>query len=165
MAAPMRGGRDIEAVSTPRGTDPIDRLMARLARVQQRGADRWSARCPSHDDRGPSLSIRGLSDGRVLVHCFAGCPPADVLAAVGLTLADLFPDRLDHHRPAERKPWRDASLEALQALTDEVNVTFVTACLIAGGIELTAAELDRMTLAAERCNAALLLVEGGRNHV
>jgi hypothetical protein len=37
--------------------------------------------CPAHDDRSPSLS---LSDGEraLLVHCFAGCEPRDVLAAL-----------------------------------------------------------------------------------
>jgi len=30
-------------------------------------------RCPSHDDREPSLSIRDGDDRKVLVHCHAGC--------------------------------------------------------------------------------------------
>jgi hypothetical protein len=34
----------------------------------------WTARCPAHDDRNPSLSITEDRDGRVLLHCFAGCP-------------------------------------------------------------------------------------------
>jgi putative DNA primase/helicase len=38
-------------------------------------------RCPAHDDRNPSLSLR---DGkrRLLVCCFAGCEARDVLAAL-----------------------------------------------------------------------------------
>ncbi|MFO1102477.1 MAG: toprim domain-containing protein [Methylocystis sp.] len=45
-------------------------------------------RCPvaSHGngrgDRNPSLSIRDGDDGRLLVHCFAGCDPLDVLDAL-----------------------------------------------------------------------------------
>jgi len=46
------------------------------------------ARCPAHDDRDPSLSV-SVKDGRVLVHCFAGCAPDAVLGAVGLTWKDL----------------------------------------------------------------------------
>jgi DNA primase len=38
----------------------------------QAGGD-WMARCPAHDDHNPSLSIRVGNDGRVLVHCHAGC--------------------------------------------------------------------------------------------
>jgi hypothetical protein len=153
-ALPVRAGAD----------SPIDRLLSRLEGVKQTGADRWIARCPAHDDRRPSLGIRQTDDGRLLIHCWAGCSAAEIVHGAGLELADLFPERPEHHRPAERKPWRDAGLEALRALTDEANVTFVTACLVAGGIELTDAELDRMTLAAERCNAAVALLEGGRRH-
>ena len=35
----------------------------------------WMARCPAHDDRAPSLSIRDADDGKVLVHCHAGLRP------------------------------------------------------------------------------------------
>ena len=33
----------------------------------------WTARCPAHDDRTPSLSIRDADDNKVLVRCHAGC--------------------------------------------------------------------------------------------
>jgi len=36
----------------------------------------WMARCPAHDDREPSLSIRDADDSKVLVHCHAGCDHA-----------------------------------------------------------------------------------------
>ena len=39
------------------------------------------ARCPAHDDTNPSLSITDR-DGRLLVRCHAGCPQADVVAAL-----------------------------------------------------------------------------------
>jgi len=42
------------------------------------------ARCPAHDDRDPSLSIRDGRDGRLLLHCHAGCDFTDILAAAGL---------------------------------------------------------------------------------
>lgn len=41
----------------------------------------WMARCPAHDDREPSLSIRE-ADGKVLVRCHAGCEQRDVIAAL-----------------------------------------------------------------------------------
>lgn len=41
----------------------------------------WTARCPAHDDRDPSLSIRD-ADGKVLVCCHAGCDQRDVIAAL-----------------------------------------------------------------------------------
>jgi hypothetical protein len=142
---------------------PAARLLPRLEGVRRNGADRWVAKCPAHDDRRPSLSLRELADGRLLVHCWAGCTAAEVVVAAGLTLADLFEKPPEHHHaPAERRPWRDAGLEALRALADEVAVVFVMAALLAGGLEPTDADRDRLALAAERLNGALALVEGGR---
>ncbi len=48
---------------------------------------RWSgnsgeARCPAHEDKTPSLSIRDGDGGRLLTCCHAGCPPAAVWAAL-----------------------------------------------------------------------------------
>ena len=42
----------------------------------------WMARCPAHDDRTPSLSIRDADDGKVLVRCHAGCDQERVIAAL-----------------------------------------------------------------------------------
>ena len=46
-------------------------------------------RCPAHEDSSPSLSVAN-GGGKVLLKCQAGCPTEDVLAAIGLTMADLF---------------------------------------------------------------------------
>jgi hypothetical protein len=42
----------------------------------------WTAQCPAHDDRTPSLSIRDSVDDKVLVHCHAGCDQREVIAAL-----------------------------------------------------------------------------------
>jgi putative DNA primase/helicase len=42
----------------------------------------WMARCPAHEDRKPSLSIRDADDGKVLVRCHAGCDQERVIAAL-----------------------------------------------------------------------------------
>jgi putative DNA primase/helicase len=41
----------------------------------------YMARCPAHDDRNPSLSLRD-EDGKVLVHCHAGCQQEQVIEAL-----------------------------------------------------------------------------------
>jgi Protein of unknown function (DUF3631)/Toprim-like len=68
-----------------------ERLLGRLEGVRRSGKG-WTARCPAHEDRQPSLSIAEGEDGRLLLHCFAGCPVERVVAAVGLELRDLFPE-------------------------------------------------------------------------
>ncbi len=42
----------------------------------------WMARCLTHDDREPSLSIRQADDGKVLVRCHAGCDQVAVIEAL-----------------------------------------------------------------------------------
>ena len=49
-----------------------------------------SARCPSHEDRHPSLSVSDGADGKVLVHCHTGCNPLDVID--GLKARNLWPE-------------------------------------------------------------------------
>jgi putative DNA primase/helicase len=47
----------------------------------QRSGSCWMARCPAHDDRNPSRSIRE-ADGKVLLHCHAGCTQRSVIDAL-----------------------------------------------------------------------------------
>jgi hypothetical protein len=70
-------------------SEPVQLLVERLH--AKRSGDGWKAKCPMHDDRDPSLSIREGSDGRALIKCHAGCSTDDVLTALGLTRRDLFP--------------------------------------------------------------------------
>lgn len=70
-------------------------LIDRLDMVRG-GPTKWVARCPAHDDSSPSLSVKELRDGRVLVHCHAGCGATDVLDALGLDYGALFPPDDDY---------------------------------------------------------------------
>ena len=131
-------------------------LLSRLDRVKSTGPGRWIARCPAHDDRGPSLSVRELDDGRVLVHDFAGCSVSEVLAAVGLDMSDLFPPRLEAPRPGkphrERRPFHADDL--LRVLAFETQLVALAAAQLLAGKTPTQADLDRLQLAADRLNEA-----------
>jgi hypothetical protein len=72
-----------------RVTTPFDLVTEKLKLVRCRG-ERCSARCPSHEDRRPSLSIQVNRQGDVLLHCHAGCPLDAILASLGLDKKDLF---------------------------------------------------------------------------
>jgi hypothetical protein len=52
----------------------------------------WMARCPAHDDRNPSLSIRE-PNGKVLLNCFAGCTVEAICASLRIKVSALFPER------------------------------------------------------------------------
>jgi len=51
--------------------------------------DGYMARCPAHGDTHPSLSIKNGGD-KILLKCFAGCLAESIVAAMDLTMADLF---------------------------------------------------------------------------
>lgn len=75
----------------------------------------WSARCPAHQDRSPSLSIGESASGRLLLHCHAGCSFERVIAALGGGIAPIHrrghvDDRDAGGREAEAERRRFAAL-------------------------------------------------------
>ena len=131
-----------------------DALLDQLDGVRQVGAGRWIAKCPGHDDSHPSLSIRELDDGRVLVHDFAGCAIGEVLAAVGLTFDDLFPPRTDAHRAkGERRPF--PASDVLRAVAREALIVAVAASRVGNGGKLFEEDRKRLLLASSRLTAAV----------
>ena len=67
-------------------------FLDRLQGVKKSG-EGWQAKCPAHEDRNASLSIREGDGGKLLIHCHAGCTPEAIVAAVGLKMTDLFPEK------------------------------------------------------------------------
>ncbi|NMA46563.1 MAG: hypothetical protein GX945_08380 [Lentisphaerae bacterium] len=76
----------------------IHDIAQHLAAVQT-GDNSWKARCPAHNDTTASLSITEGRDGKILLHCLAGCDYRQVLAAAGLAPKDLFPEPPPGARP------------------------------------------------------------------
>jgi len=114
-------------------------IVARLAGVRERGPGRWMARCPAHDDRSPSLSIRELDDGTILLHDFAGCNALTICRAIGIEFRDLFPSgRI--RRVNDRERPRLSATDALHALADDA---FLIAIIGADFVEHR--EIDRET--------------------
>jgi hypothetical protein len=128
-------------------------LLSRLERVRKTGPDRWLACCPAHPDRTPSLSIRELDDGRVLLHDFGGCETGDVLAAVGLTVASLFPQRLPEHGYSathSKIPARDL----VAIISEETSVVALVAADLLERRSVTVEDWTRFAQAAWRIHRA-----------
>lgn len=123
----------------------VNDLVGRLEKAKRTSRDSWIARCPAHKDRTPSLTVRGLDDGRILIHCFSGCGAADVMAAIGLETADLFPAPLAQHMPAVRQPF--SATDVLRALRREAAVVAISSADLAEGKTV---DTDRLFLAAGR---------------
>jgi hypothetical protein len=126
----------------------VDLFLSRLDGVKQTRPGRWKAKCPAHDDKNPSLIVTELDDGRTLLHCFSGCPPDEVLSAVGMTFADLHPAPLGHRFAPERRAI--PASDVLRALCHEVLV------VAAGAVKVLPEghpDRERLILAAERLQA------------
>lgn len=67
----------------------VDAIRSDGRKVVQTGEGKAQAQCPAHDDQGPSLSVTRI-EGQTLIYCHAGCRTEDVLAALKLTMSDLF---------------------------------------------------------------------------
>ena len=132
--------------------DPVSRLLDRLDKVSGRNS-KFIARCPAHDDRGPSLSIGEGDGGSVLVHCFAGCSAEAIMNAVGLELSDLYPpDATIDIRRQERRPRVDYKALCFH-LRHEVYVLSIAATKMKDGEKFSDNDwttLDRVIKSFER---------------
>ena len=74
------------------------------------------ARCPSHDDRDPSLAVYD-KDGKAKVVCFAGCNDAlDILPALEMTVADLYDEDAQRQTHGAPDPAWQARAEARKSM-------------------------------------------------
>ena len=70
----------------------ISQQVAHHFEARRIGEGKWKAKCPLHQGHSDgSLSIYSADDGKTLIRCWAGCKTEDVLATVGLSWSDLFP--------------------------------------------------------------------------
>jgi len=133
-------------------TSPIDTILPLLEKVRKRQSGQWSARCPAHADKGPSLSVRETPEGAVLLHCFAGCSVTEIVGTIGLKLHELFPPRDTPPNAPKRTPRLLTAGQALELLADEAMLIAVAAANIAHGVSLTTVDKDRVLKAAGHIN-------------
>lgn len=125
----------------------VDAIISRLAKVRSTGKSSWLACCPAHADKTPSLTVRELDDGRILVHCFSGCGAVDVVGALGLEMTDLFPEKLGQFKPVAQ-PF--SAMDVLRALRRESGVLAIAVAHVAEGKPLHEEHKQRIDLCAER---------------
>jgi hypothetical protein len=100
------------------------------------------------------LAVRELDDGRILLHCFAGCDVLSIVSAVGLELSDLFPPRdLGHHCPPERRPFQAG--DVLKALSFESLVVASVGKSLAAKRDVSEGDFERLVIAVSRIQSAL----------
>jgi hypothetical protein len=144
----------------------LDAILSHLDGARRAGRG-WTARCPAHADGQASLSVNEGHDGRILLHCFAGCSSLSVVHALGLELRDLFPARAFQTDPtrgeqAEVRRWRQIAdwRAALGVLGTEAAIVSVAGSELANGQALDAQDRARLATAVQRIDAARVVLRG-----
>lgn len=127
-----------------------ERLLNQLDHVKQTGQGKWLACCPAHTDKSPSLAIKETADGKMLLHCFAGCPVTDIVAAVGLELSDLMPDNTTYRKGAKQP--RFNRYELFEMLAFESVILSLAVRQLLNLEDLDEADLVRVLLAEDTIN-------------
>lgn len=132
---------------------PVEGILSRLQKVKGKNGS-WTACCPAHNDKGPSLAIREADDGRVLLHCFAGCEVNSVVTALGMDMTDLFPpDNKRREYPVEGKPRLKPAFYAsdlIRILAFEALVVSICAHDLRKGKALPDEDYERLKVAQQR---------------
>jgi hypothetical protein len=147
---------------------PVETLLAGLPKHRKTGPGRWLGSCPGplhkRGDRNMSLSIGETAEGAALIHCFAGCEPGAILAALGLELRDLYPPRLNepgHHGDRPKTPpipWRDI----FQALRLDLTACSLAFSDLAAGKTFSPADATFIAARADDLVYQLRRATGGR---
>ena len=135
----------------------LAKILDRLDRPKQTRPGQWMAGCPCcQSKRGRPISIRETDDGRVLLNAFCGCKTDDLLAALDLTLADLFERPVANHAPPSSS--RISARDLLQLLDEEILVAAIIAADFRNKRAIDETNWKRLAQAAHRIGAA-------RNHL
>jgi len=136
----------------------IDDLLSRLSRVKRTGPGKWIASSPTRDDKSPSLAIRELDDGTVLLHDFGGDSVGAILGAVGLSFSDLYPDKPGTFRKPVKRPFNASDVLSLMAFESSVAVVACSDFISSGSIGDD--DFERLLVAAQRLGHAAEVCNG-----
>ncbi len=99
----------------------IEKILSKLHKVKKYKRGTYAACCPAHNDKNPSLYVTEKSDGTLLIHCMSRqCSAVDIMAAIGLEMTDLFPEKLSDHRRKIYQPWNPGDI--LESLSRDMLV-------------------------------------------
>jgi hypothetical protein len=127
-----------------------------LPKFKMIGPDKATMCCPgpSHacGDKNPSLSARETPEGVILLKCWAGCKVHEILQAMGMEPADLYPTPAHSHLPKMRRPF--TASDALAGLEYSSLVLVQIANQLETGAPLSEADRRSLLRAATRIQCA-----------
>ena len=129
---------------------PIELVLSRLENVRLRRTNQWSACCPAHQDKNPSLSVRETDEGAVLIHCFSGCDVQSIVNSLGINLSDLFQSNLSKGGKSTKLPKLIDAPQALELLNAEATLIAIVGLDLSKGKVIKKEDLNRCSKAVAR---------------
>ncbi|MFM7012041.1 MAG: CHC2 zinc finger domain-containing protein [Betaproteobacteria bacterium] len=135
----------------------VEEILQRLEKVKRynQRSNSWVACCPAHDDRSPSLSVKALDDGRILLHCFGGCDVEQILSALGVSMSDLMGEQPTEYQHQANRSDRIPLGDMLRAMAYSGFRIALMAARMGNGHELTAEEKAALTEMSRELNFAV----------
>lgn len=131
----------------------VEAFLSKVGKVKINGRNQWVCQCPSHEDKSPSLAVKVLDDGRILLNCFAGCDTESVLSSVGMTFDDLYPEKTyGNYKPVKTVI---SYREALELIQHEARIVMLCAYDMRNNKPLLPDELKRLERSMQTINKAL----------
>lgn len=79
----------------------LDRIADTVGREPKKYPSGYGCLCPAHQDRNPSLIVSETDEGKLSVHCFAGCSFWDICDSLKINPTDL--KEAEEETPEERE--------------------------------------------------------------
>ena len=127
-------------------------LLSLFENVKKTGKDdQYQVICPAHNDKTASLSIKINPDGRLLMHCFAGCSIEGICGSLGISIDDLLPEKIDVLKPLGKiyNPYA-----VLKSLRNEVLLVLLAAKEVSDGNVLDEHDMERLKVSVNRLREA-----------
>jgi hypothetical protein len=126
-------------------------ILSRFNKVRKLGSkSAWTALCPGHDDKNPTLSIKLGDKGGLLFKCWAGCTLSEILAGAGLSINDIMPDNPEFKKGQLKQTFpRLSPYEVFQPACYECFVIHTFGMMLRAGKTLSDAQWRRFDQAME----------------
>ena len=173
---PVGAGRELQHqrirndhITKPRpiqSGDPFELILSHAEGVKRLGPDKAIFKAPTRKDKTASVSIARGANGAVILHDFGGDSTADILAAMGLSLASLYPEQIRADMtPAQKSELRMHGkiagwAAALSVISYESKIIVIAGRMFKKGEALDAADENRVDEALGRIESAREVFNG-----
>ena len=133
---------------------PLDNFLSRVDHHLAHDGLHGTFSVPTRRDKRHSGVFRLTDDGRLLIFDHGGDSAAEILVALGLTLADLYPNGPQSGRAKpEKRPF--VASDVLRTVAADALLASAAAVSVAAGEPVTAIDREALIAAASRIQRSL----------